>query len=271
MVNRIWQYHFGKGLVQTSNDFGARGSAPTHPRLLDYLAARFVAGKWSVKSLHRMIMLSRAYQMASVNNARNAVADVNNDFVWRFNRRRLEAEEIRDAMLAVAGALDRSMPEAHPFPPEKDWRYTQHVQFFADYDSDHRSVYLMQQRLKKQRFFEVFDGADTNATTAQRPVSTTPIQALFMMNDPFVHKQADNLAVRIGMAHAETAKRVDYAYVLLFGRHSTREEIRMAEGYLREVGADLRKTKIPADLQPRAALASYARVLLSSNEFLFVE
>jgi hypothetical protein len=271
MVNRIWQYHFGKGLVQTANDFGARGSLSTHPELLDYLAARFVENKWSVKSMHRMIMLSRAYQMASVADAKNAAADVNNDLLWRFNRRRLEAEEIRDAMLAISGALDRVMPEAHPFPPEKDWRYTQHVQFFADYDSDHRSVYLMQQRLKKQRFFEVFDGADTNATTSQRPVSTTPIQALFMMNDPFVHKQADNLAVRIGMAYTETAKRIDYAYRLAFGRGATKEEIGTAERYLRHVATELRQTKIPGDQQPRAALASYVRVLLSSNEFLFVD
>jgi hypothetical protein len=269
MVNRIWQYHFGKGLVPTSNDFGARGNLPTHPELLDYLAARFVEKGWSVKAMHRMIMLSRAYQMSSVEDARNAAADVNNDL--RFNRRRLEAEEIRDAMLAISGSLDPAMPEAHPFPPEKEWRYTQHVQFFADYDSNHRSVYLMQQRLKKQRFFEVFDGADTNATTAQRPVSTTPIQALFMMNDPFVHKQADELAVRIGMAHPETWKRIDYAYRLVFGRPATKEEIATAQNYLNHVSDELKGTGIPPDRQPRSALASYLRVLLSTNEFLFVD
>src|SRR5262249_31747643 len=132
MVNRIWQHHFGKGIVQTPNDFGARGKAPTHPELLVYLAARFVESGWSVKAIHRMIMLSHVYQLSSVESADDSARDVGNEFLWRFNRRRLDAEEIRDAMLAVSGALDPSMGGAQPFPPESQWHYTQHVPFIAD-------------------------------------------------------------------------------------------------------------------------------------------
>jgi len=271
MANRIWQYHFGKGIVQTSNDFGARGKAPTHPELLDWLATRLIDGGWSIKAMHRLVMLSHAYQLASADHPPNAAVDVNNDLLWRFNRRRLDAEEIRDAILAVSGGLDRSMGGPHPFPPENQWRYTQHKAFVAVYDTDRRSVYLMQQRIKKHPFLEVFDGADTNATTAERAVSTTPIQALFLMNDPLVHQQADRFAVRVGLAYAEAPKRIDYAYRLMFGRPATKEEIRMGEAYLQQLRQDLKEINLPEEEQTRAALASYARVLFGSNEFLFVD
>jgi len=271
MVNRIWQYHFGRGLVQTPNDFGTRGKAPTHPELLDYLARKFVESGWSVKAMHRLIMLSRAYQLSSQDDPRNAEADPGNDLQWRFNRRRLEAEEIRDSMLAISGSLDRSMGGPHPFPPEKDWRYTQHVQFIADYDSNRRTVYLMQQRIRKQRLFEVWDGADTNATTPQRPVSTTPVQALFMLNDPFVHKQADLFAVRIGMAFGDDMRRITLGYELAFGRPPSKEELRIGIDYLRRVADELKSTAVPVEQQPRAALGSYCRMLFSSSEFLFVD
>src|SRR6266850_5627528 len=118
MANRIWQYHFGKGIVQTPNDFGARGKAPTHPELLDWLASRFVENGWSIKSMHKLIMLSRTYQLACDDEPINSSVDYDNDNLWRFNRRRLSAEEIRDAMLFVAGALDESPSGPHPFPPE---------------------------------------------------------------------------------------------------------------------------------------------------------
>jgi len=271
MVNRIWQYHFGRGLVQTPNDFGTRGKAPTHPELLDYLARKFVESGWSVKAMHRLIMLSRAYQLSSQDDPRNAEADPGNDLQWRFNRRRLEAEEIRDSMLAISGSLDRSMGGPHSFPPEKDWRYTQHVQFIADYDSNRRTVYLMQQRIRKQRLFEVWDGADTNATTPQRPVSTTPVQALFMLNDPFVHKQADLFAVRIGMAFGDDVRRITLGYELAFGRPPSKEELRIGIDYLRRVADELKSTAVPVEQQPRAALGSYCRMLFSSSEFLFVD
>ena len=282
IVNRIWLHHFGQGLVPTPNDFGVRGIAPTHPELLDYLAAQFIADGWSFKKMHRRLMLSHVYQLSSNDlaaastNPQSAIRnpqseDANNTWLWRFNRRRLDAEEIRDAMLAVSGALDRNTTDAHPFPPESSWRYSQHNPFVAAYEHNGRGVYLMQQRIRAHPQLSIFDGADTNAALGQRVPSTTPLQALFMMNDPFVHKQADNFAVRVGMAFAEDAKRIEYAYRLAFGRQPSADEISKGLAYLRDIRSDLAAIKLPDEEQTRAALASYLRVLLSSSEFIFVD
>ena len=288
MVNRIWQHHFGKGLVQTPNDFGTRGKAPTHPELLDSLASRFVESGWSMKAMHRLLMLSATYQLSCDSGAgvpaaiqsrltpaalvtRAAEIDPNNELLSKFNRRRLDAEEVRDAMLAISGKLDATMGGPHPFPPESEWRYTQHRPFVANYETNRRGVYLMQQRIKKQPFLEVFDGADPNVATAERPINTTPIQALFMMNDPFAHEQADALAVRVGLAYREDPDRIDYAYKLVFGRPATKEEIRLGEDYLSRCRGAMKETAMPFDQQARATLSSYTRVLLSSNEFMYVD
>jgi hypothetical protein len=217
------------------------------------------------------MMLSRAYQLAGTEVSKNSTVDPDNNLLWKFNRRRLDAEEIRDAMLSVGGALDPTMGGEQPFPRESEWRFTQHRPFVAVYETSRRSVYLMQQRIKKQPFLEVFDGADSNATTGVRPISTTPLQALFMMNDPFTHEQADKFAVRIGLADPDTSKRIDYAYRLAFGRPASAEEIKDGKIYLQQCRQSLKETKTPAKEQPRAALASYCRVLFSSNEFLFVD
>jgi hypothetical protein len=271
MVNRIWQGHFGKGIVQSPNDFGVRGQRPTHPELLDFLADHFVKSGWSVKSMHRLIMNSRAYQLASTDDLKNASIDPANELLWRFTPRRLSAEEIRDSILALAGTLDRSMGGSHPFPPEVEWKYTQHKPFVADYPSNHRSVYLMQQRIRKQPFLATFDGADTNAPTGVRPISTTAIQALWMMNDPFVYEQSDHFAVRVGMAVADERRRIDYTYRLALGRPATSEEIEAALEYLNRCAQKLADAGTPEDQQVRAALASFNRALFASNEFLFVE
>src|SRR5262249_41158906 len=248
---------------------------PTHPELLDYLASAFIKSGWSVKAMHRLIVLSHAYRMTSSPKIRRgdgvppaADLDAGNDLLWRFNPRRLDAEEVRDAMLAVSGSLDPTMGGPHPFPPENDWRYTQHKPFVAVYESNRRSVYLMQQRIKKHPFLELFDGADTNVSVGERPVSTTPLQALFMMNDPFAHEQADKFAVRIALAFADEIQRIEFAYQLAFGRPPTRDEVREAKEFLKQCRHDLKETAVPVEQQPRAALASFCRVLLGSNEFL---
>ncbi len=278
MVNRLWHYHFGKGLVQTPNDFGTRGKAPTHPELLDYLAARFVEGGWSIKSMHKQVMLSHAYRLSSkataleqAKYAANEKIDIGNDMLWRFNRRRLEAEEIRDAIMAVSGTLDRSMGAEHPFPEERDWRYTQHVQFFDVYESNRRSVYVMQQRLKKHPFFEVFDGADQNATTDVRGQSITPVQALFLMNSRFMHDQADQFAVRAGLAYDTMPARINYAYRQALGRSASLAEVRDVQQYLQRMRQELREAGTPDDRLTRGSLASFLRVLLSGNEFLYLD
>jgi hypothetical protein len=275
IVNRVWQYHFGRGIVATPSDFGARGQRPVHPELLDWLATQFVRGGWSFKTLHKLILSSHVYEIAarddSADAGRAAEVDPNNELGWCANRRRLSAEEIRDALLSVSGGLDRTPGGPHPFPPEEDWRYTQHKPFVADYDTRRRSVYLMQQRIRRQPYLEVFDGADTNATTPIRPVSTTAIQALYLMNSPLVHEEADRFAVRVGLAKREDRERIDYAHRLAFGRPATADEIAAGERYVADALTSLAQSKLARDEQPRAALASYLRVLLASNEFLHVE
>ncbi len=245
MVNRLWQGHFGRGLVATPNDFGTRGAAPTNPRLLDHLAARFVDGGWSVKSLHRLILASAAYRRADG------------------HRRRLEAEEIRDALLVACGELDRSPGAGHPFPPEKDWKFTQHAPFKAVYESSRRSVYLMTQRIQRHPFLSLFDGPDTNATTAQRETSTVPTQALYFLNDPFFHARSEALAKRLLLLPAE--KRVDAAHRICFQRPAAAGERERAAAFV-----DAYRSGPPAQTE-LAAWSAYARTLMGSNEFITVD
>jgi hypothetical protein len=270
MANRLWQYHFGRGLVRTPNDFGTRGAPPTHPELLDHLASQFVREGWSIKAMHRLIMLSRAYQMACIDDPRSREVDPANELLWTFNRRRLDAEELRDAILAASGRLDRSPGGPHPFPPQP-YKFTQHEPFFAVYETDRRSVYLMQQRLKKHPFLEAFDGADPNAATAQRPFNVTPIQALILMNDPFIHGQAAHFADRLSRDAGDNAGRIDRAYRLAYARHPKPEEVRVCSDYIRDCEEALAATSTPAEGVERAAWASLVRAIFGSNEFTFVD
>jgi hypothetical protein len=271
MVNRLWQYHFGRGIVPTPSDFGAQGRPPTHPELLDYLAKRFVESGWSVKAMHRLLMLSRTYQLASAENEANAKLDVANDFLWRSHRRRLDAESIRDTLLAVSGDLDRSRGGPHPFPDPRAWDFTQHKPFKAVYDTNRRSVYLMTQRIQRHPFLALFDGPDTNASTAKRDVSTTPLQALYLMNDPFVHARAKGFAARVMKEQSDDAGRVERAYALLYGRPPTAEERSAAAAYLAKAGAKLTAGGAKPGEAAAKAWESLARALFLSNEFVYVD
>jgi hypothetical protein len=274
IVNRVWQWHFGKGIVASPNDFGVRGERPSHPELLDYLTTRFTEGGWSIKKLHKLILSSRSYQTASGHDANNAVKDARNKYYWRFDRRRLAAEEIRDTILWVSGRLDSSMGDAHPFPAKPVTGFTQHRPFVGDiaaHDTNRRSVYLMQQRIRRQPYLDVFDGPDTNGSTDVRPVSTTSLQALYLMNNAFVHEQADHLAVRVGMAYSDTTARLSYAYRLLFARPPAADETAWAREFLGQSRQELDQAGIPFDRRNRHAWASLMRVLLSSNEFFYVD
>ena len=166
MVNRIWQHHFGKPIVPTPSDFGLRGTPPTHPELLDWLAADFLASGWSIKAMHRRIMLSETYQLASEHDSADAAIDTGNARYWRFDRRPLDAESLRDGLLALGGNLELDRPGPHPFPPPETWTFTAHHQFKALYPSEHRSVYLMVQRLHPHPYLALFNGPDTSVTTA---------------------------------------------------------------------------------------------------------
>jgi len=271
MVNRIWQHHFGEGLVRTPNNFGKQGRPPTHPELLDYLADRFVAGGWSVKAMHKMILLSRGYQLSSADDEHDRALDPNDEALWRFDRRRLDAEAIRDSLLAVSGALDRTTAGPHPFPPANTWNFTQHSPFQAVYETNHRSVYLMTQRTRRHPFLGLFDGADPNASTGQRSTTTVPTQALFFLNDPFVHEQADRFAARLLQAAPEDGPRIDLAHRIVYGRPATLEETRAGEEYLRKYVQGLKDAGVPPEKQVAAAWASYARVLFAANEFIYLD
>ncbi len=276
MVNRLWHYHFGRGLVPTPNDFGKQGQPPSHPELLDYLALRFIESGWSLKAMHRLMVTSRAYRLASAQGMTNdqapmtkqilnpksqipnlSAADPANELFGRFQRRRLDAESIRDTLLVLGGNLDETMGSEHPFPPQPKWDFTQHKPFKAVYDINRRSVYLMTQRIQRHPLMAIFDGPDTGASTGRRVTSTTTLQALYFLNDPFVHDQASRLAARVQTERSTDADRIDRAYQLLFARPPTSDEQQMGLAYLAKV-----------EDKP---WESYVRVLLRANEFVYVE
>jgi hypothetical protein len=271
LVNRIWQHHFGKGIVGTPSNFGVRGEPPTHPELLDWLAARFVESGWSVKSVHRLIVLSKAYQMSSRADETAVARDPANRWYGRYDRRRLDAEAIRDAMLAVSGRLDRRRPGPHPFPPITQWPWTQHNPFKAVYPSDHRSVYLMTQRIVRHPYLALFDGPDTNTTTARRDTSTVPLQALFLMNNPFVKEQAECLARRLIGASADLRQRVDLAYRLAWCRPALSAEIARGAQYVQAYTKRLAEVGVTGVQAEVDAWISFARVMLMGNEFFYLD
>jgi hypothetical protein len=271
MVNRLWQHHFGKGLVTTPSNFGARGDAPTHPELLDWLAARFVESGWSMKAMHRLILQSKTYRLASDYDATNASVDPGNRFYWRHDRRRLDAEAIRDALLAVSGRLDRSRAGPHPFPPFEKWTWTQHAPFKEVFASNHRSVYLMTQRFQRHPYLALFDGPDTNTSAEQRSTSTAPQQGLFFMNNPFVTEQAERFARRLLAMAGTDRDRLDLAQQWAWSRRATATEIDRGVRYLDEYKRQLASSGAPSERQELEAWTSYARVLLSANEFVYVD
>jgi hypothetical protein len=271
MVNRIWQYHFGRGIVSTPNDFGKQGKPPTHPELLDYLAVQFRNSGWSVKAMHRAIMLSRTYRLATERAANAINRDPANELLASFPRRRLDAESIRDALLAVGGNLDLTCGSAHPFPPPHEWKYTQHNPFKAVYESNRRSLYLMTQRIQRHPYLAIFDGADPSTSTPARPTSTTPLQALYLLNDKFVHEQADLIAERL-MAHfKDDAARVRYAYELLFARSPAATELKAARTFLARAADQIRSDNTGAERLENEAWRAYVRVLLRLNEFVYID
>jgi hypothetical protein len=271
MVNRIWQHHFGKPIVATPSDFGLRGTPPTHPELLDHLARQFIADDWSIKAMHRRIMLSKTYQLACVDDPANDAIDSGNAWYWRADRRPLDAEALRDALLALGGTLDLSRPGPHPFPPKEKWRYTAHHQFKALYDSDHRSVYLMVQRLHPHPYLKLFNGPDTSMTTAVRDEASVPLQALYLLNNPLVHRQAEGFARALIAREPEPASRVRLAYRLAFARPPTEAEQARALDFLERYARSLDADGSPPEGRAPAAWAALARALLASNEFLFVD
>ena len=271
MVNRIWLYHFGKGLVATPNDFGKQGKPPTHPELLDWLAGRFVDSGWSIKSMHRLIMLSRTYQQSGERSESAIAKDPANDLLSGFPRRRLDAEAIRDTLLMLGGNLESGPAGAHPFPPQEEWNYTQHNPFKAIYETRRRSAYLMTQRIQRHPYLAIFDGADPAASTAFRLTSTTPLQALYLLNDPFVHEQSHAFAARIMETSQDNHERLRQAYQLALARPAHADELERGQYFLASVSDELRAAKVPEAKMETQAWEAMARVLFRLNEFVYID
>jgi len=250
IVNRVWQWHFGEGLVRTPSNFGKLGEAPTHPELLDWLAARLMEDGWSLKKLHRLIMFSATYQQSSRVPREQVQQDVGNQWLGRFTPRRLEAEAIRDAVLFVAGQLD----PATGGPARDDFTITR------------RSLYVQTARWNRSSYAMLFDAANPDSSTEQRNVSTVAPQALLLLNHPFALEQAKHLAERLirevpqNPPNAETA-RIQHAYRLLFGRPPIAEEIGIARQL---VASSERPTEA-------ASWTDLTHLLLCSNEFVYVD
>jgi hypothetical protein len=261
MVNRIWHYHFGRGIVGSPNDFGRMGERPTHPELLDWLAEEFVSSGYSVKHIHRLILASNTWRQSyTPGSALAREKDPGNRLLWRFNRRRLEAEEIRDAMLAVAGNLNRRAGGPSimvPIEPELVNALYKPSQWAVDPDpAEHnrRSVYLIAKRNLRLPFMEVFDAPDLQVSCPRRESSTHAPQALELLNGDFANRQAEALAERLRReAGADHSRQVDLAYRLAAGRAPTLPEKQIALRFLRE--------------QP---LREFALAVLNLNAFLYV-
>jgi hypothetical protein len=310
MVNRIWQYHFGQGLVRTANNFGRNGAASTHPELLDWLAAKFTENKWSIKSLHRLIMNSATYRQSSASgisdfgfrisdlenpnsqagNSRSEsvnpkseipaskmtgpkspfVVDPQNRLLWRMNRRRLEGEVIRDSILAVSGRLNPEMggPAIYPPLPDgmEDRTFYKHSRFWEPTDgpeSHRRSVYIFNRRQLDFPLLAALDAPVFSSPNEQRAVSTTPLQALLLLNGRLVNDEAVHFASRVvDLAGPDRSAQVRVAYELALTRQPTTEEIRDALEFLKSE---------PEGGTASDALAGLCRVLFNLNEFVYVD
>jgi len=271
MVNRIWQYHFGRGLVETPNDFGIRGTPPSHPALLDWLADNFVSNGWSIKRLQRVILSSRTFQLSSkLHQTESGGNEMSRTALFgRYSRRRLEAEAIRDAMLSVSGRLDDSPGQGHPFPEQA--RFSQHGPFYAVYPTLGRSVYIMKQRIKGHPFLTLFDGADPNASTGVRRNTTTPTQALYLLNNPFVHENAVALAADLFKVDQDDQQRLRRAYQLTLCRPPGDSELEVSQRFVDRYQAAAVQSGTAAGDAEKQAWSALARTLLVRNEFLFVE
>ncbi len=271
MVNRIWQHHFGEGIVRSSDNFGKLGDRPSHPELLDWLAKRFVQKGWSIKAMHRLMLLSSTYQMSTAYDARAALADPENQLLWRMNRRRMEVEAIRDGILAVSGQLDRTMGGTLLATPNFAYVTNDQSGNAAQYDSPRRSIYLPVIRNAVFDVFQVFDFVEPSFLNGKRSSTTVAPQALFMMNGQFVLKQARAWAESLlGGSYADDAARVRAAYLTAYSRPAAQDEVDSSLQYLKLYEEKLGdRVKDPTE-RKKAAWQSLCQILFASSEFIYL-
>ena len=257
IVNRLWQYHFGAGLVETSSDFGFNGGRPSHPELLDWLAAELMDHGWSLKHIHRLIVTSATYRQSSRPRVEAAKQDAGNRLLWRKSPLRLEAETLRDTVLAVSGELNPAVggPGYHDFTT-----FTFNSQFYEIVDAPgrsfaRRSLYRTWVRSGRNPFLEVLDCPDPSTKTPRRAVTTTPLQALSLLNNSFMLRMSDRWAQRArDKSPDDTARQIDDLIWQAWGRPSSETERETLREFVSKYG-----------------LAALARVLFNSNEFVYVE
>jgi Protein of unknown function (DUF1553)/Protein of unknown function (DUF1549)/Planctomycete cytochrome C len=260
IVNRVWHYHFGQGMADSPNDLGRMGSLPTHPELLDWLAADFRDSGGSLKRLHRQIVTSAAYRRASTHDDANAKIDADNRYLWRMNRGRLDAEMLRDTLLAVSGKLDLKMggPSVMQFDFKDPNKEVSPLISYDKFDPDspasyRRGIYRFIFRNINDPLLETFDSVDPSLSMAKRNFTITPLQALVLYNNRFVLRQCEHLAARLEREAPDTPARINRACQLTMGRVPTREEAELLTAYAKRHG-----------------LANACRVLFNCNDFLFV-
>jgi cytochrome c553 len=275
MANRVWLHLFGRGLVPTADNFGAAGQPPTHPELLDYLALQFADNGWSVKKLIKSVVLSHAYQLDSKNDPKNYEADPDDALVWRMSPRRLDAEAMRDSMLAVSGQLNDKPPvgsvvaQAGEGPPANRLGTGNVFQAINDPRNVNRSVYLPIVRDNLPEALALFDAPDPSLITADRPTTTVPSQGLFLLNNPFVIRSAEAAADKLLKSTTTETERVRAAYLSFYGRPPSAKELANAEKFLEAYAAQLAKDRVPQGRRERDTWAAFTQALFASAEFQY--
>ena len=254
IVNRIWQHHLGRGIVGTPSDFGYQGERPTHPELLDYLASQLIKDGWRLKPIHKLIMMSAAYMQSSDGDSQKIAVDPENKLVWRRPRMRLEAETIRDAMLAVSGALDKKL-----FGPGS-----------LDPNHKRRSIYFFVKRSQLVPMMTLFDAPDSLQSQEQRASTIIAPQALMLMNNANIRGFAKSLAARIGPKGGSALEdAVRAGYLIALARPPREDELRESAQFVREQMASYQATN-KGDAQ-QLALADFCQVLMELNEFIYID
>jgi hypothetical protein len=255
MVNRIWHYHFGRGIVETPSDFGAMGARPSNQELLDWLAATFVEEGWKPKALHRRILLSQTYRQSSAPRPDALASDAGSVYLWRFPPRRLEAEPIRDAVLATSGVLDLTMggPGYNAFEPNDNYVRVYTPKKVFGPEEWRRMIYQYKPRVAQDETFGIFDCPDGGQHQPKRNASTTPLQALNLLNSPFMNQQAELLAKRLEKESPDPAEQAARAFRLAYAREALAEEKTASADFIKEHG-----------------LMLFCRAIYNTNEFLYV-
>jgi len=279
MVNRVWLHLFGRGLVPTADNFGAAGQPPSHPELLDYLAITFMENGWSVKTLIKRIVLSHTYQLASQFDARNHERDPENTLLWRMTPRRLDAETLRDAMLAVSGELNPTPPVGSVVGRSGEGPATglgafgrpgaNITQAINDPRNTHRSVYLPIIRDNLPESLALFDAPDPSLIVAERPTTTVPSQGLFLLNNPFVIRLAEAAANQLLTSTTTETERIRAAYQNFYGRSPSEKELTTAQKFLATYKAQLTSDRVPRPRQERETWAAFCQALFASAEFQY--